>query len=741
MEVDLVLTGVTGFVGRFVLLELLESRPETKIAVCIRPTKQYSAVERFQREILGSTLFAPYVQQLQSVVVLSAAIEDIETARVLVKSANHFIHCAANVKHYDPYDVLERDNVHNVQTILTLAESLGVSSLTVLSTCYVHPKGVSLGSVERIPAGTSRDAFTNDYAYTKWRGEEAVFEAKTTIPHIRILRLSCVGAPSRWDLLAHPCVAQAHLGVLSFACRGYLQALCVTQTSRISIVPVDIAAKAIVQFTFRTTGPRVELFQVCPPPTLEAFHFPLSLVFSILQVQFQLPFRGLVQFQSDPAPLPWWYWPLSIVHKPTRKTLHLHETLQEFVYTFSNPDTRFHSSLTDTEFPPLRPEEVAYQSCLYAARMSQHIQLERGVPLPLCDRFWHRMGGKEPVTACVSLGTPIPLADWPAYQTKMWSLLMGYRKCATTMTTTVMKNEPVVYADYFHVLKSDMETPDLLSYGLTQPLARMWKLTAVQEEEEVRRVLFQFDHGLMDGIGTFPLLQDIQTHIEKTPVPTTTFSARSFLPFWMDVWMGLLWLVLVLLALWEEGPTYDRSPLPTVDVMSVGVQKHDKFTFTGNLVWKLTQGFYRATKRTHFLFAVPVGFGSSRSPATFLRNDFVSVLLPVSSNMTEGEFAFRCSMLRSKTVAFLSWCLQQGIEWMEWDWLPSRVMSRVSAVVSSIQTGVQSTLLNQIHVATTTPAPIPFCVTAVTINGKCHLTARSHDPSFPAEKVLAAIKN
>jgi hypothetical protein len=744
MEVDLFLTGVTGFVGRFVLLELLESRPDTKIAVCIRPTKQYSAVERFQREVAGSTLLAPFAKELQQVVVVSAAIEEIERAQLFLKSATHMIHCAANVKHYDPYDVLERDNIHNVQTVLQLAEALHVNSLTLISTCYVHPKEVKRGPIERITAGTPREAFYNDYSYTKWRGEEEVYNARTTIPHIRLMRLSCVGAPARWDLLSHPCAAQAHLGILSFACRGYLHALSVTQNSRISIVPVDIAAKAIVRHTFEETTEALALFQVCPPPSLEAYHFPLSLVFSILQVQFQLPFKGTVQYQSGQAQVPWWYWPLSLVHSKTRKALTLHEKIQEFVYTFTNPDIRFASSLTEEDFPSLRPEEVAYQSCLYAARMSQHVQLEKGVKMPLCDQFWHRMGGKEPVTACYTLRDPISIEEWPTYQTKAWSIFMGYRKCAARLEDGLLTNAPVALEDYFQTLETSMTTPELLIYGTSQSkLKRFWHMTAIEEDGHVKRVMFQFDHGLVDGIGSLAIHKDFKTHLfpEKEEERRMDFTPRKFLPFWMDVWMGLLWLTLVLLMLWDEVPAYDRSTMPTVDVTSIGVQKHDKLTFTGHLLWKLTQGLHRSTKRTSFVFAVPVGFGARRSPVDFLRNDFVSVLLPVSSNMSESEFGFRCSMLRSKTVTFFSWCFQQLLEWFDWEWLRNKALSHVTAVVSSIQAAECPSAFQQVHVVTTTPPPIPFCVMAITSNGTTHYTVRSHDTNVSASRLLSAIQN
>jgi fatty acyl-CoA reductase len=199
MDIDVLLTGVTGFVGRFILLELIEKYPKTKIGVIIRPRKNKSSTERFQTEIINDTMFSKYNNILSKVNIISSSIEDIQKTSLIVKKVNCIIHCAANVKHYDPYDKLLKDNVNNVEIILKLAEELNCEKLILLSTCYVHPKNDKLCENKRI-TNTPRDYFYNDYCYTKWLGEEFVFNSKTKIKEINIIRLSCVGSPLRRDL-------------------------------------------------------------------------------------------------------------------------------------------------------------------------------------------------------------------------------------------------------------------------------------------------------------------------------------------------------------------------------------------------------------------------------------------------------------------------------------------------------------------------------------------------------------
>jgi len=151
MNIDVLITGVTGFVGRFVLLDFLEKKPETKIGVIIRPTATHTPTERFYEEIIRDTMFSKFHTQLAKVNIISASLEDIEKTSLIIQSASCIIHCAANVKHYDPYEKLLKDNVNNVRVILRLAEILQCKKLILLSTCYVHPKNKS-----------TRDAITDE---------------------------------------------------------------------------------------------------------------------------------------------------------------------------------------------------------------------------------------------------------------------------------------------------------------------------------------------------------------------------------------------------------------------------------------------------------------------------------------------------------------------------------------------------------------------------------------------------
>lgn len=757
MDIDVLITGVTGFVGRFVLLNILENHPTSKIGVLIRPTKDKSAAERFRDEIVLNTMFSSISlkHHMQNIIVISAALEDIEKTFLIVKKTTCIIHCAANVNHYDPYEKLERDNVNNVKTILALAEKVGCEKLVLLSTCYVHPRGDLKGEIARIPH-TRREDFYNDYCYTKWLGEECVFNYENKSLDIHILRLSCVGAPLREDLLSHPFSAQAHLGVISFACRGYLQTLYSTSNSRISVIPVDITAEYIVKTAFDKKRDELvpQLHQVCPSPDLDAYHIHLPSVFSALQFDYGLNnFKGVISDYTRGNHLPWYYNAGGLINNKIGKSVELHEKIQDFVSTFSEKDIRFISSVS--EFPDISEKEFILQTCLYSIRISQFVQFKKGVPISLSDKFWHRVAKKEPIQVCLTLEKGVPLTDIDSLREKLWNTFMSHRKWATKLENNKWIEANTSISEYFDIIefKEDPQPDKIISIGLSHaPLDTLWKIHFIISDLKITHLLIQADHGITDGIGSLPLLKDINEKVLKAykkcekeekgekgkKEEKDIYKKRESIPFWKDLMLGLLYIALVILILlpFNDTPYYYRTETPSITTSEVAIKKSEIRTYTSNLLRKLTGSLSNHTKRPDHIFVVPAALTIHRSPAEIMKNDFVPILLPLSSDMSENAFDLRCAMLQSKSVRILSFCLQQLLELQEWDWLRDRLMRNVSAVVSSVPLGNNiSDAITNVHIATTTPKPIPFCITAISNDTTTSITVRSHNPLIHSDKI------
>jgi nucleoside-diphosphate-sugar epimerase len=749
--VEYLLTGVTGFVGRFVLRELLERTPQASIAVIIRASGNKTAVQRFQ-ELTNTSLFGGF--DLSHIQVIDAALENIEKTTVFLGEAQRIIHCAANVKHFDPYEALERDNVENVRRILGLAERLKCRHLSLLSTCYVHPR--SSGPErrpERIPT-TPRADFYNDYCYTKWMGEEVVWTAKTTVPHIEILRLACVGAPQRRDLAAHPCPAQAHLGILTLLLRGYVQALAVRPTARLSVIPVDVVAAAILD-----SDPQDALViqQLAPPPSAIAYHLSLPVLASAIRDLGAgagvVTSTATIRIQSDSraGALSWPAWAAAWMTADGRKSLELHRNVQDFISTFTDDDLRFESSVTaEDAWRPYTDQEFVSETLAYAIRIHHDRVLKKGVPMPILDRFWTRVGSGDSVQVVYTLKKPVAKDEWTAKtKNEIWSVLSSRRKYMAEAKDGYWKSSTQLRMDAY--IGEPMALPadppaTLLERGLqTPPPEGLWYLQPFEDGGTITHILLRFDHGMEDGVGALSLFADFDQCFapETSPVLPTISSTPRSLPFWLDLWMGVVYLALLVVVWNTRVDTVPRSAVATVSTTSVAFHKpKGGGSHTANLVWALTRALAQTTRRHDFVLAVPAVTEVDRSPTDLAKNAFVPLLLPVDASMSEEALSARCRLLHAKSVRFLSWCLLQIVERLKLTGVEAHLLGRVDAILSSLTSnGAGADTMSSVHVTTTTPAPIPLSVVALTVGSEVHLTVRSHTPTITAGSIQTLLEN
>jgi thioester reductase-like protein len=800
MNVDVILTGVTGFVGRFVLLDLLEKYPDTTIAVIIRPQKGLTPVERFHKEIVMSPMFSRFSSILSKVTVIATTIEDIEQTTLYVKSAKCMIHCAANVKHYDPYESLYKDNVENVRRILKLSESLGCEKMIVLSTCYVHPRSAEVREVKRVEQ-VPKDEFYNDYTYTKWLGEEELFRVESAIiKEIHIVRLSCVGAPIRKDLQVYPFAAQAHLGIISLALRGYIKALGLTTDARLSIIPVDIAATSIAllakvpktllakacqnqqdekkekflgtqhfldkkcdkneSLTRVYLFEKVQLHQVCPPPELDAYHPNLFNIFPIQK--YELGFETLDTFVYDGEHdnyLPFWYNYLQYFSGKAKKLVKLHNNIQDFVILFSANDLRFQSSLAISDFPKINEKEFLIDSIRFCIRTSHLLQYKKGIPLSLTDKFWHKTGDSEAVLGCLVFRNSVSLDNLEDLKRRFWTLFCSNQKFSCKIRNGADNNkwvyDPGTFDSHFGLIEfgeGDVVNESLiLSRGLSKyPIENIWHIDFVVSNGFVTHGLFQFDHGLSDGIGFIqPIVSKYDDVICDTDIAMNkgTTSKHKKVELKPRKNIGLLQEVLAVLVFvctmfitYFFGDIYscDYVSTPSISTKTTGINKKEDRTFTTDLLWKLTKSLGRTTKAHDFIFCIPSVISANRNEVGLLENNFVPILLPVNAGMTEDEFVKRCSLLRSRAVLFIMYCIQQLVSMQEWWWLRDKIMSKVVAVVSSINVGENMPDgLMGVNVITTLPKPIPFGVTVISGEDESYITVRSHDKHVCADTIIA----
>lgn len=755
MDVDVLITGVTGFVGRFILLDLIENHPQTKIGVVIRSIKNKTPIQRFHDEIICDTMFSKYHYILSKVNVIGASIEEIEKTTLIIQSANCIIHCAANVKHYDPYNMLLKDNVQNIQVIIKLAEQLQCQKLLLLSTCYVHPKKDLSGEVVRIPS-SSRESFYNDYCYTKWLGEEEVFNyydksLKSTIKEINIIRLSCVGAPLRKDLQSHPFAAQAHLGILSLASRGYITAIGLTHDARLSIIPVDLVSKYIISIFNKSITNNIEpiLHQVCPPKHLDTFHPNLINIFSIAQYELGITsLRTVIHDGHSSNYLPIWYSFFRFFSKKIDRFIDIHDKVQDFVLLFTQNDIRFTSSLPLEYFPNINEKDFLLETYNFCIRTSQQMQFKKGIPMSLTDKFWHKIGNKEPIQLCCTLSAPFELSDIEKLKSNIWALYCSNRKFCTVVENDKWIYKPGLFESHFGTFefdeKDNLTEALIINKGLNKyNIDNIWHCDLIIHNNQITHVLLQFDHGVTDGIGLIkPIVNKTDYYILDKPVKKfVTPPNGKKLNIFQELFYTISFIAILLISfLFNDTYSGNRVTSSSVSTNTILLEKHPKFTYTTSLLWKLTRSLATHTNKENFIFCIPTVISVNRSADKIINNNFVPILLPVSSTMSEEQFKERCALLKSRGVIMLMYCVQELITMREWWWLRDKIMSKVTAIVSSVNLGENiPSLFSAVHVATTTPNPILFCITAFSDTKNSFLTVRSQDSLIPASKILQDI--
>ncbi len=283
------LTGVTGFVGKVVLWQLLERREELGIehvsvlVRCKSPSKKkgeghsQAAAERFDNKVGGSEIFKKLPngwRRLVTVVQADLELPDLGLSesdrQQLEASVTHVLHCAASVEFDLPVKSALGANVEAALHMLELARSCKqLISMVSVSTAYVSrwhggPIHETLGHLPR-PATELRQIILdgsrpesellaesghpNTYTYTKCIAEHLLSARRGDVPLV-IVRPSIISAawasphPGWIDSTA------AFAGCLLFTGLGLIKAWEADPNVRLDVVPVDVVSERVIAAGF-----------------------------------------------------------------------------------------------------------------------------------------------------------------------------------------------------------------------------------------------------------------------------------------------------------------------------------------------------------------------------------------------------------------------------------------------------------------------------------------------------------
>jgi thioester reductase-like protein len=285
------LTGITGFVGKVVLHDLLQRRQELgidRVLVLLRADNHALAQARFRAKVLQSACFAamPHgweerVDVLAGDVTRDACGLDGSAFERVRSRVTHVIHCAASIEFSLPLWNATDTNVTGALHVLELAKRcVRIASFVGVSTAYVTPHArpqdrtpfVAYEELAALPrdanllyagiCGGRTDAkrllaetgHPNTYTLTKCLAEHLLVRRSDRLP-ITLLRPSIVSASRRFPMPGWIDSPAAFAAFVTLLGTGRLRVVAGDPDVRLDIVPCDEVAQRAVFAAFEPPSP------------------------------------------------------------------------------------------------------------------------------------------------------------------------------------------------------------------------------------------------------------------------------------------------------------------------------------------------------------------------------------------------------------------------------------------------------------------------------------------------------
>ncbi|MHB8260657.1 MAG: SDR family oxidoreductase, partial [Bacteroidia bacterium] len=243
---QLFLTGVTGFLGGELLVELSKRSDIDKIYCLVRAQNETKALARIKKEFdlhgdyLDTTKVIPIVGELSDDHLADSLINN-----KLLKNIDTIIHSAANTSFTKIYDdIVEKVNIGGTHQLLCWAKTLTHLKLfTYVGTATICGSTVKdcIITEDMSPDLTAKHLVK--YSYTKMMGELML---KDYLPEDKILvvRPSIIMGDSReWT-------PRSYVILWALATINHMRLLPMHTTSNIDIIPIDYATQSIIQLVF-----------------------------------------------------------------------------------------------------------------------------------------------------------------------------------------------------------------------------------------------------------------------------------------------------------------------------------------------------------------------------------------------------------------------------------------------------------------------------------------------------------
>ncbi|KAK7193434.1 linear gramicidin synthetase subunit C [Paraphaeosphaeria sporulosa] len=245
------LTGVTGFLGAFLLRDLLDST-SAKIICLVRFSDASqdeipAGIARIRRNLLDFGLWSDLIMERVEILPGNLSRRRFglppDAFAEIAKRVDVIVHAAATVNLVYPYAALRLPNVIGTKEILRLACQGGATVQYVSTNGVLPPASGEAGWPEdaMLPVEDVPEKLADGYGQTKWVAEQLVLEASRRGLPVKVHRCGTIsghsqsGSSNAWDLLTALLVESVRIGHYPDV-KGW----------RAEMTPVDFVSKAIV---------------------------------------------------------------------------------------------------------------------------------------------------------------------------------------------------------------------------------------------------------------------------------------------------------------------------------------------------------------------------------------------------------------------------------------------------------------------------------------------------------------
>ncbi|CAF2922285.1 unnamed protein product [Rotaria sp. Silwood2] len=240
------ITGTTGFVGAFLLAELLTTYPlECKFVCLIRCQSSINALDRIRKNMLFYQIWKDDYQQriipLQGDLAQNHFGLDDQTYESFARQIDIIYHCGATVNFILPYSQLYGPNVYGTREIIHFATHIPSSCIPIQ---YISTISVLSPHIDKEISidETSPEQLINGYAQSKWVAEKLIAKANYCGLSVNIYRLGLICADSRTGSCnQHDIYTLLIAGMIKMNC--YPKSLI---QFHLNGLPVDFTTKSIV---------------------------------------------------------------------------------------------------------------------------------------------------------------------------------------------------------------------------------------------------------------------------------------------------------------------------------------------------------------------------------------------------------------------------------------------------------------------------------------------------------------